>query len=445
MTGRQFLNTMRPVFFLTVLLFLSQSGSFLYSQDQDVYYNKNFIRNEDYIYKKNIKTVLLYKRGFELSPPIIVLLSDEKLVLSFDDLDADVKKYRYSVQHCDAFWKPSDIQQMEYIEGFTEDDITDYKYSFNTTRAYTNYYLEFPTDYLKLKISGNYILKVFNETPEEENVIFTRRFMVVEQLVDIQAKVVNTTNLDERYTRQQIDFSILPGNYIISNPYQDLRVVITQNGRWDNAIMNIQPRMIIANELDFSQDPKIVFDAGNEYRYFDMKTLRYTTERMQAIQYDNEGLQVYLLDDQVRLNKEYRSDEDIDGKRLIAANQVRDAYTEGDYAWVHFFLYYKIPMIEGNFYVAGALTDWALGPEGKMTYNFQRQGYEAKIFLKQGYYNYEYIFLEDGKTIGEVALAEGNFWETENGYTIYVYHKQQGFYYDRLIGISFVNSRKGKQ
>lgn len=407
-------------------------------QDQD-YYKEHFIRNENANYKDNIRSIQLYRAGFELSPPVIQFRSDEKLFLTFDDLEEGVKQYRYTVIHCDAYWNTSQILQMEYIEGFMEDYINDYKYSFNTTIPFTNYVLVFPTDNLRLKKSGNYILKVYDETDREENVIFTRRFMVVDPRISIDAKVNKTTSLDERYTHQQVDFKIYLNGYTITEPYRDLFVTILQNGRWDNAIRDLQPRMIIDNILDYTQIRENTFMGGNEFRYFDMKTLKYNTDRMLAIQYDHEGYQVYLQPDLPR-SRNYRSEEDINGRRLIAVNNSYDPLTEADYAWVHFYLPFPAPLADGNLYVTGALTDWQFNTTALMHYNLEQKAYEAKLLLKQGYYNYAYSFLPNGSDKADISLIEGTFWETENEYSILVYHRRQGDYYDQLIGAFHLNS-----
>jgi hypothetical protein len=412
----------------------------LQAYTQDSYYNTSFIRNDNAVYNENIKTVLLYKSGFELSPPIIQLHSGEKLVLAFDDLDDQYKQYRYTVVHCDAFWNKSDLLQIEYIDGFTDGFIEDYKYSFNTTVPYINYFLEFPTEDMRLKKSGNYIIKVFVDSDDDENVVLTHRFMIYEPLVTVQGRVGNSVDLDLRYTHHQVNFKIFPENFRLTDSHSNLHVFVMQNGRWDNIIKNVQPRMITGNEFDYSLVNELVFAAGNEYRYLDMKTLKYNTDRMQSLQYTNEGYQVYIMTDLPRNKGNYFYLEDINGRKLIAANDTRDPYTEGDYAWVHFLLPYNYPLIEGNLYVFGALSDWQFNPGNQMRYNYDIKAYEASILLKQGYYNYEYAFLENHSQVGDVTFIEGSYWETRNEYTVFVYHRQQGETYDRMIGMGFVES-----
>lgn len=426
-----------------ILILYSGLVFFMQSKDlaaQDAYFQEGFIRNDNAVYRKNIQTVLLYKAGFELSPPIIQLFSGENLILAFDDLDEDYKQYRYTLIHCDAFWNKSDLQQIEYLDGYYDDYIEDYKYSFNTTVPYVNYILEFPNDNMRIKKSGNYIIKVFLDSDEDENVILTRRFMVYEPLVTVQGRIGNAVDLGLRYTHHQVNFKVLSEDYYMTDSYSRMHVIVMQNGRWDNIIKNIQPRMIIGSEFDFSVINELAFPAGNEYRYLDMKTLKYNTDRMNSLQYTENGYQVYIFPDVPRNKGNYFTEEDINGRRLIAANDTRDSYTEGDYAWVHFTLPLEYPFLDGSLYVFGELSDWQFSNVNIMRYNFNAKAYEATLFLKQGYYNYEYAFLPNRSLVGDVTQIEGSYWETRNEYSVFVYHRQQGEFYDRLVGVGFLNS-----
>jgi hypothetical protein len=411
----------------------------LQAQD-DPYYAPGFVRNDDMIYKENIATVLLHKNGFELSPPVIQLGTQERLFLSFDDFDGEVRQYRFTFIHCDTDWNTSQIQKVEYIEGFHEDDITDYQFSVNTMKTYINYVVVFPTDYMKITKSGNYILKVYDRTENDQRTIITRRFLVTDPKVEVIGKVNKTTNLEDRYTKQQVDFVVNAQHYSIAEPFRSLFVVVMQNGRWDNAIRNIQPRSVNGSILDYSLNEQIVFTAGNEFRYFDMKTLKYNTDRMLGIEYTSEGYQVYIQPDAPRFNLSYRTEEDINGRRLIASNDSWDSFTGADYARVNFYLSYPAPLSYGSFYVFGALSDWQFSPACLMKYNPGRGAYEASILLKQGYYNYAYAFLQNGSYSGDIEFVEGSFWETENEYTILVYYRQPGDFYDQLIGIRFLST-----
>ncbi len=411
------------------------------NSENDDYYQKNRLRYNDYVYVDNIKTILLHKEGSELSMPILELNSDDKLKISFDDFDNDVKYYKYTIIHCDAYWKPSDLQQSEYISGFTEDYIEDYEFSLNTMQSFIHYKLIFPTENLKLFKSGNYLLKVY--LGESDNVCFTKRFMIYESKVTVDAKINRTNDVSERNYNQKINFSIKKGAYNIVDPSTNLKIIITQNRRWDNAIKGLQPLMVKDEILDYNfYDSKNVFSGGNEFRNFDFRSLKYTINNVWKISYDSSFNQVYLKSDINHHYDIYYSEQDINGKRLIKTYDGNNDATESDYAFVHFFLPYKTPLVYGNLYLMGTLTDWQFNKQGLLKYNYQKHGYETTIYLKQGYYNYQYVFLENGKTIGDESFIEGKHFETENDYTIYVYYRESGTLYDKLIAVKLVNTVK---
>lgn len=403
------------------------------------YYQKNYFRYENFTYKDNIKTVFLHKDGFEFAMPVIKLNSNNKLKLSFDDLDSDIKSYKYTVIHCDAYWKPTDALKSEYIIGFENDLIENSKFSFNTLQHFTHYELVFPTENLKLTKSGNYLLKVF-VGDNENDVILTRRFMVFEPKININAKVRAATNINDRNYKHEVDFSINKANYEISDPYEQLKIVITQNERWDNAIKGLTPKMVNGDVLDYNYDGKNVFNGGSEFRSFDIRSLRTVVHPVRKISYDSSQFHVYLKNDKRRTFDVYHTDKDINGNRLIKTYDGHNDAIESDYANVYFFLPYKAPIVHGNLYVFGALTDWQFTDKNKLKYNYEKQGYEIVLFLKQGFYNYHYVLLENGKDAGDMSFIEGNHYETENDYTIYVYYREPGSYFDKIIGIEKVNS-----
>lgn len=408
----------------------------------DEYFENIAIRYEDYIYKPNIKTVRLYDENFELSQPIISLGAQTKLKISFDDLEADLKNYYFTIVHCDAAWQPSDLMPAEYIDGFPENPITDYRYSFNTMQRYTHYNTYFPTDNMKITKSGNYILKVFIDS-DHENLAFTKRFVVYDNKITIQPKVSAASIIADRYFKQEIDFTINYAGYQINNPYTDLTVVITQNSRWDNAITKLKPSFVRDVDIVYDFDEDNVFTGSNEFRNFDMKSIRYHSQQIADVQYDTaSGTHVYLVPDEKRAFKRYTVNPDLNGNYAIKIQEGTTSEVEADYCYVHFFLSNPEVFTDGNLYVFGAFNGWKCTRENLMKYNEKRFGYEAVLYMKQGYYNYEYAFLKDGTTAADDSLIEGMHSQTENDYTIYVYHRQQRTFYDQLIGIKHFNSVK---
>ncbi len=423
-----------------LLFFLSTLFSF--GQEED-YVSENELKYEDYIYKTNIKTVQLHEASWEFAAPLIKHNSGEQLELSFDDLDGDQKQYSMSIIHCDAKWNPSDLMQSEYLQGFFDINILNFNFSINTLQKYTHYSILFPTTNMALTKSGNYIVYVY-QNGDKKNLILSRRFMVYDEKITVLSTIQQAIGDDQQYEKQHIDFSIINTSYDITNSHIDLKVVITQNNRWDNAVYDIKPTFTTPQKLTYSLDNASTFNGGNEFRYFDTRSLRTYTERIaKSYKDENSKNHIELTTEENRIIKNYIFYPDFNGSFLIKNRDMSgNMDTEADYANVHFFLPYDVPAADGNFYVLGKMVNWKLDKINKMGYDYKKKGYTCTLYIKQGYYNYIFAFLRDKTKAGDETVVEGNHWETENDYSIYVYHRQRGTYYDQLIGIKRLNSRK---
>ncbi|MEI6020927.1 MAG: DUF5103 domain-containing protein [Bacteroidota bacterium] len=432
--------------FIGALLF----GFPAFSQSENTeeeYVNAKVLKYDDVNYVNNVKTVMFHETSWDYSAPLINLNNGEQLELSFDDIDGDQKQYSISFIHCNADWTPSDLRTSEYINGFYELHLLNFAYSMNTFQKYTHYSIIFPmpnsqqnTQFTK---SGNYLMIVYLNG-DRNNLVMCRRFMVYDNKISIGYTFRQSMGNGDQYNKQHIDFTINPNAYDITNPFTDLNVVMVQNNRWDNAVSGIKPTFLNGNQLVFSLDDASTFNGGNEFRYFDMRSLRFLTERVKDIYKDNDlKNHVVLQNDEIRAVKPYLFYNDINGSFLIKNREgLTNNDIEADYVYVEFFLPYMKPESEGNFYIMGKLTDWRMNANSKMTYNELRNGYEKKLYLKQGYYNYSFVLSNDAKKGGDETITEGNFWDTENDYNIYVYHRKFGGQYDQLIGMKKINSLK---
>ncbi len=434
----QVMMDFRQFFFCFCLLVSFNS---LFSQDD--YVNDRRLRYEDWIYLPNIKTVQLHESSFESNPAILPLNATEQLELSFDDLDADKKDYAISFVHCNANWEPSDLVHSEYMNGFFEANILNFAYSLNTIQKYTHYSILFPQANMQFTKTGNYMVYVYEDN-DKSKIVLTKRFMIYENKITVLTNLRQAIGNDEQFEKQHIDFTLINSQYELTNPYSDLKIVISQNNRWDNIVTAIKPTFVEPRQITYSMNEESTFNGGNEFRYFDSRSLRTYTERVNHIYRDSLNIShIKLKKDELRIFNQYVFYNDLNGGFLIRnKDMVGSPETEADYAWVHFFIPYENTQGIGNFYVLGKLTEWRLSPTNRMVYNADKKGYECDLYIKQGYYNYSYVYLTDNKKGGDETMTEGNHWETENDYVIYVYHRQRGTYYDQLVAVKRFNSSR---
>ena len=385
-----------------------------------------------------IKTLICHKKQDELSLPIINLNTDNQLIISFDDLDADIKDYYYTIIHCNSDWTASELMQNEYISGFTNQPIIDYEFSFNTIQEYTHYTFNFPNNELKAIISGNYVFKIFVEGGQT---IAYKRFMILENKITIEAQVRRATLAEDRNTKHEIDFTIKHPNLLVADPFSDIKVTIKQNNREDNAITDLTPIYVKNNELVYDYEDENTFSGNNEFRHFDIKSLRFQSDRIKEITYDSSYNHVYLYNDQKRPFDHYSIEPDINGKFLIKSQEAWKTAIEADYAFVHF----SLPLdqiIYGDIYIIGGFSDWELKNEFKLRYNSNQRKYEGDVYLKQGYYNYHYALNDTITKRVDVSFIEGTHYQTRNDYYVYVYYRAVSDRYDRFVGFLKTSSKE---
>ncbi len=424
---------------LVLILILTGVFNCLNGQEEKYYY-------ENAVYDENIKSVLMYREGFELSNPVWELGEEISLVFMFDDLSGEVKDYYYTIIHCDADWNESFIPQNDYLEGFAENPLDDYARSFNTTFEYINYRLLVPNENVDFKISGNYVLVVY-EGAGRENIVLSRRFYVTEPLVNIEGTVRRATLDAFKGENQEIDFTVYHDNLNILYPSEEVKVVIMQNNRWDNAIRDLKPLFIRDRMLVYDYNKENVFIAGNEFRYFDNRTNNVTGENVLATEFHRPYFHKTLMKDEVRSNRPYFPYREMNGQYVVESQdrEVQDFDVECDYTFVHFTLPLESVLLGGTINVFGALSNWNANKSNEMTWNFDTSAYELTLLLKQGYYNYMYVYVPQGSKVADHKNLEGSFWETENDYQIFVYYKEASSRYNRLIGYRQLNSVTNRQ
>ena len=411
------------VIFLLVLIFGANAQSVTYDNTS---------------YGDDIRTVILQKAISIYDPlPLIALGSSEKLRLSFDILSPNNEFFNYTYIHCDRNWQESSLQQMEYISGKLMGDIVDFKFSTNTYQMFTHYALNFPEKDMEITKSGNYILKIYRNF-DLEDVVLTRRFMVLDRHTSISTNIRSATDPEYRFTHQEVDFSVNYEGFTIPNPFLDVNVTVLQNNSWNNAIYNLKPLFVNNNELSFNYEDKNLFPGTNEFRFFDIRSLRNFSNNV-IKKYTDTVQNCVLRPDEPRFHLNYVRWLDYNGKREIANSDGTNVVEDGDYAMIHF--YYKSNDLRdlGDLYIYGELTDWQLKEEFKMKYWPDYKMYSVSRLLKQSYYNY-HVVLKDNDGHLDYTMTEGNHQETENDYTLLIYHKNIYYGYDELIGAATVNT-----
>ena len=366
-------------------------------------------------------------------PPVIRLHTSDKIKVTFDDLSGEIKYMRYTLIHCTYDWKPTNtLNPNEYLNRFTEDDIINYSFSRNTIQPYVSFSFSFPNEHIEISKSGNYLLYIYEEQGSKIIPLVSKRIMVVEDLVTLTADIIQSSNIPERFTHQEINFQINLNNQRFNSPASNIKVLIMQNERYDNALLVTKPYVNQGNILQYNERGGVTIEGGNEFRTFNIKSLRMTMENIEKISYYDDDYYVYIYTDEDRQYKAYANHIDINGYYF---NETSDFATvgEADYAHVFFRLKYDKPF-QGDIYVFGELTNWQLQENAKLTYKEYARTWQTDLYLKSGYYNYMYLFLPEGSSVATANLIEGSHWETENRYTFYVYYKSDRSSYDRIIG-----------
>lgn len=395
---------------------------------------------QDHAYEPNIRTVQLYRGINELSYPVIYANDPTPLTLEFDELvpqDGQESYFSIDFVHCDAKWQPTNMLPIEFFEGFSQDRIDIFRRSEFTKVHYFHYFYQFPKPENAFKISGNYLIKVYRNS-DPNDLVLTRRFVVADPRILIQPKYLLGETI-QRMRLNELAFDVNTRGMQIINPAQDLKVMVLQNFRWDNAVLLDQPRFFGQETYEYSINLNTAFSGGNEFRWHDVRSTRFYSESMRDVTEQEQYYEVTLFTDEPRIKNVYGSRRDFNGLYFIQVQEWPNAADySADYVLNHFRLRSQ-PVEKGEVYVFGAFTDWQTRPEYRMTYNEAQGRYEAGIFLKQGVYDYEYVLKTPDSPLVDERKFEGRPFDTENFYSVLIYYRAPTDRSDRLLGFMPVN------
>ena len=387
----------------------------------------------------NIRSLQVVANEDWQSMPIMEL-EDGVLDIDFDDMTHEYHRYTYTLEHCEANWQTTTtLFESDYVEGFAKGNtIEDVEQSLLTNTLYTHYHLSIPNKKCRPKISGNYRLTVYDA---DENPVIKVCFMVkepFERSMGVGLNVTTNTDVDINGQFQQVEMDLKYGGYSVTNPEKQIKTIVLQNRRWDNARSNAKPQYVMSDGLRWIHCPNYIFVAGNEYRKFEILSTNVATMGIDHIGWDGKDFHAYPYIASPRLN--YLYDQDANGAFLIRNSDNRNIHTESDYMQVHFVLEYP-QRVAGDVYVNGDWTNDRFLPQYRLEYNEETHCYETVIPMKLGYYSYQYLMVDtDGKP--KMLPIEGSFYQTETSHQALVYYREQGGRTDRLVGYTSVNFTK---
>jgi hypothetical protein len=376
----------------------------------------------------HIKTISFVQNGQNAIP--IFQLGD-RFDLQFDDLHGNEEDYFFQITHYDYDWKPSDLSKNEYLNGNDNQRIINYLNSFNALQIYSHYKIAFPNTFCSLKVSGNYLITILNDDKE---VVFTRKFIVYEQLVSVPMQVKRARDVTQIQYKHNLDFAIRSKDMVFQNPLKNIKVLLMQNGDLNNAITNIKPMYTIGNDLIYKYDKETQFWAGNEYMFFENKNIRAANNSIAKVDTNSGLYNCFLFTNAPRANQPYTYWPDVNGNFLVNNLNSQNFEIESDYAWIYFSLSAPSFFENKDIYVVGMFNNWALTDENKLEYNSKKGLYEKALMIKQGFTNYRYIVADKNGVIDEENAIDGNFSQTENNYFALVYYRENNQRYDRVIG-----------
>ena len=385
------------------------------------------------VFDESVRTLQVTLNDNPLLPPVLQLGKTSYLRISWDEMSHEYHRYIYRIQHCNRDWEPTEgLFESDYLQGTNDLPVEDYETSFNTSQNYTHYSVTFPNKDANVLLSGNYKLLVFNEDDMDDGPSIEVCFQVVEDKMPVSMQVSSNTDIDFNARHQQVALSLNYGTCRVTDPYNQIHAVVTQNRRPSHTVAGTRPDINKANGLEWKHCDELIFPAGNEYHKFEILDVNLSGMNVDRMRWFEPFYHAILWEDKVPHS--YLTEKDHNGIFYPRTDDQEANDTQSEYVIVHFSL--QSPRLSKKVYVNGEWSNGEFAEDCQMHYNEEYRLYEASILMKQGYYDYQYI-TDDGAT----ADTMGDFWQTENEYQAFIYYKESGSRYDRIVGYTRVNTR----
>lgn len=382
--------------------------------------------------KDSIGITEFFRKGYKLSPPFINMDEGDVLELRFDVFGTEENTLFYSVELCDYNWQPVDLDPIEYIDGYGTNHLYAFSASMNTLFDYVQYRLYFPNPDMDILLPGNYLLHIYSDENLQTKIL-TRKFVAFREMVklDVWIDKFESALYEDR---QDVKAKITPLNMNYHDLAGNIKLAVLQNNNWNTVKYFNSYNTDAHGKIVFNTSGQIVFPGINEFRFFDMKSLKFLSERVEYIEYKPPHYHVYLKPDNFRGDKRYFNNDDLNGKFFISNQETHDPDTmDAEYAFVHFTLDAGIPL-PADVYIEGAFNNWEM-TNNYMTYNPDKAVYEKTLFLKQGLYNYRYTTKEYNTNYSYWDITEGSFYQTNNNYIGIIYYRPLGDVYFQPVGV----------
>lgn len=391
-----------------------------------------FSYGQHIVYDKNVHTLQVTLNDNPLLPPVLRLGNSSYLRISWDEMSHDYHRYIYRIQHCNLDWNANtDLFESDYLHGTNGLPVEDYEHSFNTTQIYTHYSMTFPNKDVNVSLSGNYKLFIFDEDNSIETPVIEVWFCIIEEEMKLSMEVSSNTDIDFNDKHQQVSLKLNYSAISVTDPNSQIHAVVMQNRRPSRIVTDIKPNINKANGLEWTHCDNLIFPAGNEYHKFEVLDVNHSGMNVDRMRWFEPFYHAILWEDKVP--NSYLTEKDHNGIFYPRTVDHEANNTQSEYLIVHFSL--QSPRLSKKVYVNGEWSNGEFAEECQMHYNEEYNLYEASILMKQGYYDYQYI-TDDGATTDTM----GDFWQTENEYQAFIYYKEPGSRYDRIVGYTRVNT-----